>query len=273
MKINRKCRKTYLSIACISIIYFTLIACIINDCRQVTKDYVDEYKLHIEKISNLEDNPLTLAEEFMQTEYDKHWDSLNGCWGRTPWDMAGNYELGCYIIPERYATCFYRNNRKEHNSDEFPEGVNTIINCYANANDKPNLDKTIMISFTYNGNSPDILGHITYHGDNPPDRVSFVISLVDDEYITDKTNLEELTGLTVEEIVETAEINRKGFEDLMYTMKEHELEESKNDLNSNLKYSYTIATLLIVALLSLWITVLVAILKSIPSNKNRRTLL
>ena len=130
-----------------------------------------------------------------------------------------------------------------------------------------------MISFTYNGNSPDILGHITYHGDNPPDRVSFVISLVDDEYITDKTNLEELTGLTVEEIVETAELNRKGFEDLMYAMKEHELEESKNDLNSNLKYSYTIATLLIVALLSLWITVLVAILKSIPSNKNRRTLL
>ena len=268
MEMNKKPQKTYLLTVCVSIIYFILIVCIINNCRQITQDYVDEYKLHVEKISNLEDNPLTLAEEFMQSEYDKHWDTMKGCWGRIPWDMTGDYELGSYIIPERYATCFYRNNRTEHNADEFPEGVNTIITCYANANDKSELDKTIMISFTYNSNSFDILGHITYHGDNPPERVSFVINLADDKYVANKTNLEELTGLTIEEIVETAELNRKGFEDLMYTMKEHELEESKNDLNTSLKNLYTLAAFLIIVLLAVWIVVLIVIFKCNTQNRN-----
>ena len=72
-------KKGYVLIVSISIIYFTLIACIINDCRHITQDYVAKYKLHIEKISNLENDPLALAEEFMQSEYDKHWDSLKNC--------------------------------------------------------------------------------------------------------------------------------------------------------------------------------------------------
>ena len=266
---NKKLKKTYLLTVCVSIIYITLISCIINDCRQVTQDYVDKYKLHIERISNLEDSPLTLAEEFMQAEYDKHWDSLKGCWGKE--DLIGGYELGSYIVPGRYATCFYRNNRKEYNSDEFPEGINTLILCNAYVNDEAEHDKTIVIGFFYNGNNRGIGGHIEYHGDNPPERVYFNITPIGDEYVADKANLEELTGLTVEEIVETAELNRKGFEDLMYAMKEHELEESKNDLNSNLKYLYTIATLLIVAFLSLWITVLVAFFESITKKKTVST--
>lgn len=268
MKINRKQRKTHLLIVGVSIICITLIAGILNICRLITHDYVTEYNLHIEKISNLEDDTITLAEEFMQSVYDKHWDTMKGCWGRIPWDMAGDYELGSYIIPERYATCFYRNNRTEHNADEFPEGINTIITCYANANDKPDSDKTIMISFAYNANNPDILGHITYHGNNPSERISFVISLVNDTYVADKANLEELTGLTIEEIVETAELNRKGFEDLMYTMKEHELEESKNDLNTSLKNLYTLAAFLIIVLLTVWIVVLIVILKCNTQNRN-----
>lgn len=267
---SRQRKKAYLSIVSVSIIYFTLIAYIINDCRQITQEYVNEYKLHIEKISNLEDDPITLAEEFMQTEYDKHWDSLKGCWGGTPRDKTWDYQLDAYIISGRYATCFYRDSKDDTNAlNEFPEGVNTLIRCYANANDKPDSHKTVMISFYYNSNYPNIAGHVDYHGDNPPEQVFFSINLEENRYISDKPNLKELTGLTIEEIVETAELNRKGFEDLMYTMKEHELEESKNDLNSGLKHLYTIAALLIIALLTLWITVLVAMIKSKSNNKKQ----
>ena len=267
MKINKKHKKTYLLTLFISIIYITLIACIINDCRQVTQDYVDEYKLHIEKVKNLEDSPLTLAEEFMQAEYDKHWDSLKGCWGKE--DLIGGYELGSYIISGRYATSFYRdwkNNYDKYNQDSDNLADMRIL-CNAYANDESEYDtRQVRIAFNYSDEINDIAVYVQYHGNNLSESVIF-INLVEDKYVADKTNLEELTGLTVEEIVETAELNRKGFEDLMYAMKEHELEESKNDLNSDLKSSYTIATLLIVALLSLWMTVLVAILKFMTKKK------
>lgn len=269
---SRQRKKAYMPIVSVSMIYFALIACIINNCRQTTQDYVNEYKLHIEKIKNLEDDPLILAEEFMQTEYDKHWKSL-GCWGGIPRNVFMDYEVNAYIIPGRFSTCFTRDTKNANDElDEFPEGINTFISCYANANDKPHADKTVMIGFLYNNYNPNISGQIEYHGDNPPDRVYFFISLIDGKYVSDITNLEELTGLTIEEMVETAELNRKGFEDLMYAMKAHEPEESKNDLNSNLLTLYAITAYQIVILLTLWIIILVAILKSMPSNKNRRTI-
>lgn len=264
---SKKLKKTYLLTVCVSIIYFTLIVCIINNCRQVTQEYVDEYKLHIEKIGNLEDNPLTLAKEFMQTDYDKRWDSLKGCWSKT--DLIGGYELYSYIISGRYATSFYRDWKNDY--DKYNQDSDNLadmrILCNAYANDESEYDtRQVRIAFDYSNKINDIAVYVQYHENNLSESVIF-INLVEDKYVADKTNLEELTGLTIEEIVETAELNRKGFEDLMYTMKEHELEESKNDLNSDMKSSYTIAALQIVALLSLWITVLVAIFKSMTKKK------
>lgn len=274
IEMSKKIKKTYLLAVFVSIIFFTLIACIINNCRQKTRDYVDKYKLHVEKISNLGDNPLTLAKEFMQTEYNKHWKSL-GCYGEyDAWRGNIDYELAARIVPGKSTTSFNRYNIDDYERDRFPENVNMYITCLAYVNEKSEHDvKSVKIAFTYGSSVQNITVHINYHGDNPSERVYFGISLIENEYVADITNAEELTGLTVEEIVETAELNRKGFEDLMYTMKEHELEESKNDLNADLKSSYTITKLQIVALLFLWIIVLVAILKSIQSNKNRRTLL
>ena len=263
MKVNRNHRKKYLLITSISIIYFTLIACIINDCRQITQDYVAKYKLHIEKISNLEDDPLALAEEFMQTEYDKHWGSLGIIGNYNDWRMKNDYELGARIIPERYHTIFTRYNRIRKNGSirsRVPEDQDLLITCQAYANDESEYDtKSIVLAFNY---SEDIR-YIDYHGENPVEPVNFNIDLTENGYVADRMNAEELTGLTIEEMVETAELNRKGFEDLMYAMKEHEPEESKKDLNSNLESLYTIAVFLIAVLLTLWITVLIAILKSI----------
>ena len=268
MKMNIKHRKKYLVITCISIIYFTLIACIINDCRQITQDYVAKYKLHIEKISNLEDNPLALAAEFMQSEYDKHWDSLKNCWGKE--NLVGGYELHSYIIAGRYATSFFwegKNNYDKGNQDL--KITDMEILCNAHADNETDQDKSIIIAFTYGSSIQNMAVYIDYHGENPAESVHFNISLIENEYVADRINAEELTGLTIEEMVETAELNRKGFENLMYAMKEHELEESKNEFNSGLKRLYTIAALLIVALLTLWITVLAAMIKSKSGNKKQ----
>ncbi len=263
MKMNIKHRKKYLVITCISIIYFTLIACIINDCRHITQDYVAEYKLHIEKIRNLEDDPLALAEEFMQTKYDKHWKSL-GCYGEfDAWRGNIDYELAAKIVPGKSATSFERYNIDDYERDRFLEDVNICITCSAYVNNKSENDvKTVEVVFTYGNSIQNIVVYIDYHGENPAESVYFNISLIENEYVADRINAEELTGLTIEEMVETAELNRKGFEDLMNAMKEHEPEESKNDLNSNLESLYAIAALLVVILLILWITVLVAIIKS-----------
>ena len=256
-------KKGYVSIVSISIIYFTLIACIINDCRQITQDYVAKYKLHIEKISDLEDAPLALAEEFMQTKYDKHWKSL-GCYGEyDAWRGNIDYELAAKIVPGKSATSFKRYNIDDYERDRFPEDMNMRIACSAYVNDKSENDvKTVKIAFTYDSSIQNITVYVDYHGENPAESVHFNISLIENEYVADRINAEELTGLTIEEMVETAELNRKGFEDLMNAMKEHEPEESKNDLNSNLESLYAIAALLVVILLILWITVLVAIIKS-----------
>ena len=268
MKVNRNHRKKYLLITSISIIYFTLIACIINDCRQITQDYVAKYKLHIEKISNLEDDPLALAAEFMQSEYDKHWDSLKNCWGKE--NLVGGYELHSYIIAGRYATSFFwegKNNYDKGNQDL--KITDMEILCNAHADNETDQDKSIIIAFTYGNSIQNMAVYIDYHEENPAESVHFNISLIENEYVADRINAEELTGLTIEEMVETAELNRKGFEDLMYAMKEHELEESKNEFNSGLKRLYTIAALLIVALLTLWITVLAAMIKSKSGNKKQ----
>ncbi len=275
MEMSKKFKKTYLLTVFVSIIFFTLIACIINNCRQVAQDYVDEYKLHIERISNLEDNPLTLAEEFMQTKYDKHWASLGVIGNYNDWRMKNDYELGARIIPERYHTIFTRYNRIRRDGsirDRVPENQDLLITCQAYANDESEYDtKSIVIAFNYNNSIRSITVYIDYHGDNPAEPVNFNIDLIENEYVADRTNAEELTGLTIEEIVETAELNRKGFEDLMYAMKEHEPEESKNDLNADLKFLYTVTKLQIVALLSLWIIVLVAILKFMTKKKTVAT--
>ena len=267
MKNNKKQKKTYLLVICISIIYFTLIACIINDCRQITQDYVAKYKLHIEKISNLEDDPLALAEEFMQSEYDKHWDSLKNCWGNA--DLVGGYELHSYIISGRYATSFYwdwKNNYKKTKQASDNTAIKIICNAYAN--DKSQFDnRDIVIAFNYYDNINRLTVYVEYFGENPSETVIFNIDLTENGYVADRINAEELTGLTIEEMVETAELNRKGFEDLMYAMKEHEPEESKKDLNSNLESLYAIAALLVVILLILWITVLVVIIKSESGKK------
>ena len=268
MKVNRNHRKKYLLITSISIIYFTLIACIINDCRQITQDYVAKYKLHIEKISNLEDDPLALAAEFMQSEYDKHWDSLKNCWGKE--NLVGGYELHSYIIAGRYATSFFwegKNNYDKGNQDL--KITDMEILCNAHADNETDQDKSIIIAFTYGNSIQNMAVYIDYHEENPAESVHFNISLIENEYVADRINAEELTGLTIEEMVETAELNRKGFENLMYAMKEHELEESKNEFNSGLKRLYTIAALLIVALLTLWITVLAAMIKSKSGNKKQ----
>ena len=268
MKTNKKHKKTYLLIIFVSIIYFTLIACIINDCRQITQDYVAKYKLHIEKISNLEDDPLALAAEFMQSEYDKHWDSLKNCWGKE--NLVGGYELHSYIIAGKYATSFFwegKNNYDKGNQDL--KITDMEILCNAHADNETDQDKSIIIAFTYGNSIQNMAVYIDYHGENPAESVHFNISLIENEYVADRINAEELTGLTIEEMVETAELNRKGFENLMYAMKEHELEESKNEFNSGLKRLYTIAALLIVALLTLWITVLAAMIKSKSGNKKQ----
>ena len=276
MEMNRKPKKTYLLTVCVSIIYFTLIVCIINNCRQITQDYVDEYKLHVEKISNLEDDTITLAGEFMQSEYDKHWDTMKGCWGRIANDMVGYYELGIYIIPERYATLFYRkitNNidKSNQNTDSFSKVSDTHIICNAYANNKSEFDnKNIVIAFNYYDSISSITVYIEYFGGNSLETVIFNIDLIDNEYVADRIDAEELTGLTIEEIVEAAELNRKGFEDLMLAMKEHELEESKNDLNTSLKNLYTFAAFLIIVLLTVWIVVLIVILKCSTQNRNSR---
>ncbi len=260
-------KKGYVSIVSISIIYFTLIACIINDSRHITQDYVAEYKLHIERISDLEDDPLALAAEFMQSEYDKHWDSLKNCWGNA--DLVGGYELHSYIISGRYATSFYwdwKNNYKKPKQASDNTAIKIICNAYAN--DKSQFDnRDIVIAFNYYDNINRLTVYVEYFGENPSETVIFNIDLTENGYVADRINAEELTGLTIEEMVETAELNRKGFEDLMYAMKEHELEESKKDLNSNLESLYAIAALLVVILLILWITVLAAIIKSESGKK------
>lgn len=260
-------KKAFLSIVSISIIYFALIACIINDCRQITQNYMTEYKLHIEKINNLEDDPIILAEEFMQTEYDKHWKSLGYYGEYDAWRGNIDYELAAKIVPGKGTTSFKRYNIDDYERDRFPEDVNIRIACSAYVNDKSEYDvKTVKIAFTYGNSIQNITVYINYHGENPAESVNFNINLTENGYVADRINAEELTGLTIEEMVETAELNRKGFEDLMFAMKGHELEESKNDFNSDLIRLYTIAALLIVALLTLWVTVLVAMIKSRPSN-------
>lgn len=261
-------KKAFLSIVSISIIYLALIACIISDCHQVKQNYLSEYELHLEKIKNLENSPLKLAKEFMQSDYDKHWNSLKGCWGRISRDMIGYYELGTYIVSGKSATRFYKELENTNKNSENFESTNIRVICNAYVNDKSEFDnKDIIIVFNYDNSIQSITVNIKSYGPDFPETVIFNINLTDGNYIADELNAEELAGLTIEEIVKTAELNQKGFEDLMYAMKEHELEESKNELDSGLKCSYTIATLLIVALLSLWITVSVAMIKFMTTKK------
>ena len=195
-----------------------------------------------EKVREVEklETPREIANHFMREEYNRRWYDMKGVTGG---------RIGFYEFKGEY---FYEVDRRDENDlsfsivrdadniDAWGDTKERAIICERHL-DSPKVDFN---SCYYNhGNQIDeIRGSVTIYYDSKRygekwEKFYFIILRENEEYmvdpiaeifsgnkITDEDELIEKTGMTVEEIVETAYRDQEIMEETMYEMKAYELD-------------------------------------------------
>ena len=217
-----------------TIIYIVLILAV--DVFLITR-WITVRQEKVREVEKLE-TPREIANHFMREEYNRRWSEMKGVTGE---------RIGPYEFKEKY---FYEVVRRDENGlnfsivrdadniDAWGDTKERAIICERRL-DSPKVDFN---SGYYNhGNQIDeIRGSVTIYYDSKRygEKFYFVILYDNEEYmvdpiaeifsdsnkITDENELKEKTGMTVEEIVETAYRDQEIMEETMYEMKAYELD-------------------------------------------------
>ena len=193
-----------------------------------------------EKIREVEklETPREIANYFMREEYNRHWYEMKGisC-GKERSEFKEQYIYGVSRHDGNDSLRF-RIIRDAENIEAWGDAKEREIICERSF-DSPKIN---FIYYNHGNQIDEIRGSVTIYYDSKGygekwEKFYFVILHNNEEYIvdpiaeifsgnkiTDENELEEKTGMTVEEIVETAYRDQEIMEETMYEMKAYELD-------------------------------------------------
>lgn len=209
-------KKSKISIAFIVI---TVIICLCCDGLLIV-----HYNYKEQKLYSME-TPMDIANEYMQPKYERHWRRLKGVFHAGKDSRKGNYMVGRKVenIGRTYfskvlginSTLVYCETEIEDTWIEISSGYHSIfesIGVYVKVYNEDKgywEDRDFMLEYD---NGEYIVTEYNY---------------MEEEEFPNKAGLEEVTGMTIEEIVEIAEKQQEECENMLYEMKEAELKRNQ----------------------------------------------
>ena len=204
-------------------------------CCKAIESY-REYQKTLESLNT----PLEMAETFMAPEYDARWEDIDKVvLGRIDPRFSAVYEIWAKMIPNMDYTEYRKFDNRDTNSHEYDfaghtyaKGTDYLIYGHVEQRDTSTVvAKSLYFSFSLNGSS-NIRVQISYNkGFGGSEDYGFNLIEKNGAYVVNggysEEDIEKHTGMTLEEVVEIAEKNKQGFEDIMYEMKEHEIRRNK----------------------------------------------
>ena len=205
-------------------------------CCKAIESY-REYQKTLESLNT----PLEMAETFMAPEYDARWEDIDKvARGRTDPRFSAEYEILTWIIPNvdyaeyrKYDNWQFIDCERDFAGHTYEKGTDFLMYSYMVKKEVvSNAVRTTEISISLNG-STNVRGVVSDQSRDTGDIESYGFNLTEENgaYVVNggcsEEDIEKHTGMTLEEVVEIAEKNRQGFEDIMYEMKEHEIKRNK----------------------------------------------
>lgn len=215
---------------CVAIVLYIIL------CGKVIGSYW-EYQKTLESLNT----PLEMAETFMAPEYDARWEDIDKvARGRIDPRFSAEYEILTWIIPNvdyteyrKYDNWQFIDCERDFAGHTYEKGTDFLMYSYMVKKEVvSNAVRTTEISISLNG-STNVRVVVSNQSRDTGDIESYGFNLTEEngEYIVNDgdtgEDIEKHTGMTMEKIVEIAEKNRQGFEDIMYEMKEHEIRRNK----------------------------------------------
>lgn len=168
-------------------------------------------------------NPMDIANEYMRPGHEEDWRKLDGVFYAGKDSRKGTYEVGRVTenIGRSYFTLYLIERCSLVNCSTKIEGTN------------------VEISSSYPLGFLNVGAYVTVYNEDKGywEGRDFIFKCEDGEYIpyecigvediSNKAGLEEITGMTIEEILEIAEKQQEECENMLYEMKEAELKGNK----------------------------------------------
>lgn len=198
-------------------IVITVIICLCCDSLSIVRYNSERQKLYI-----LE-TPMDIANEYMQSKYGRHWKRLNGVFS-----ARKDNRIGRYVVARRV-----RNVGRIYFSKQL-DMDSTSVHC------ETEIEGTwIEISSWHPSLYKKVGVYVRVYNEDKGywEGRDFIMEYEDGEYIPyerigvehfpNKSGLEEITGMTIEEILEIAEKQQEECENMLYEMKEAELKRNQ----------------------------------------------
>lgn len=186
---------------------------------------VSSYQENREMIERLQ-TPVEIAEVYMSNEYDGVWYEVDNVLSGTNSSGSFIYEVRAFVISDRIYTEY----------DKADSEITATLYRHIEDEEYGPMNTWIEISITDSFNTIWAVSNHSLKEQDTNEYYRFTITeqngeyqitLGDGETIVPLEEVEEHLGVTVEEIVEIAELNRQGFDDIMYGMKELQLKRNK----------------------------------------------
>ena len=188
-------------------IVITVIICLCGDYLSIVR-----YNSKRQKIYTLE-TPMDIANEYMQSKYGRHWKRLNGVFS-----ARKDNRIGRYVVARRV-----RNVGRIYFSKQL-DMDSTSVHC------ETKIEGTwIEISSWHPSLYKKVGVYVQVYNEDKGywEGRDFIMEYEDGEHLPNKAGLEEITGMTIEEIVEIAEKQQEACENMLYEMKEAELKRNQ----------------------------------------------
>lgn len=193
--------------------------CFCCDCL-----FIVRYNSKRQRIYTLE-TPMDIANEYMQSKYGRHWKCLDGVFSARKDDRIGRYVVARRV---RNVGRIYFSKQLDMDS--------TSVHC------KTKIEGTwIEISSWHPSLYKRVGVYVQVYNEDKGywEGRDFMLEYEDGEYIVteykymeeeefpNKVGLEEVTGMTIDEILEIAKNQKEECENMLYEMKETELKRNK----------------------------------------------
>ena len=201
----------------IVLVVAVVIICLCSDALFMVNYHYREQKLQGMK------TPMDIANEYMQFKYGGHWIRLDSVFYAGENDREGTYEVGRRI--ENIGGTYFS---KRLDIDSTSVYCETLIE-----------GTKVEISSWYNSMFKKVGVYVQVYNEDKGywEGRDFIMEYEDGEYIPyerigvehfpNKAGLEEITGMTIEEIVGIAEKQQEECENMLYEMKEAELKRNQ----------------------------------------------
>lgn len=235
-----------------------LISLLVIICISLDYNRINVYQKEMQEIEKLETS-VEIAREYMSRKYNGQWRYIDDvvCGKLYHIDHPDLYQIYTSIIPGTDMEYFMSLERRYNLDEKYDWGGNLIYDAGVDPVIDGEIEKVIEIDenrrkhvtirIAINGSS-NIAVFIEYYNldlDGNKELYFYDITTENGEYVVDGAyvieggerkkseepkDIEELTEMTVEEIVETAETYRQGFDKIMYEMKERQSQLSEEKL-------------------------------------------